>query len=236
MRIPRKFAKYCKEQLSNRVLLRGPSGNQWTVEIAAKNDDVGCERGGCYFVKKPREPCSHMMQKKEEEDSIDIINRDEDEEELKMENDVGKRVENIRLSYSTNRRQVTEEEKQRAYRLATRHSSDLPSVLITMQPSHVYKFFLLEIQLRVPPREKKWTAQVRYRPAGIVVHKGWSKFSVDNNLEEHDVCIFELSQGGKGNNMPVVLDVFIYRVVDELVPLTQSYVPLSHQKITRREI
>ncbi|THF97087.1 hypothetical protein TEA_001898 [Camellia sinensis var. sinensis] len=81
--------------------------------------------------------------KKEEEDSIDIINRDEDEEELKMENDVGKRVDNIRLSYSTNRRQVTEEEKQRAYRLATRHSSDLPSVLITMQPSHVYKFFLL---------------------------------------------------------------------------------------------
>ncbi|CAL5326299.1 unnamed protein product [Camellia sinensis] len=291
MRIPRKFAKYCKEQLSNRVLLRGPSGNQWTVEIAAKNvffqngweefagdhglketdflvfryngnscfsvsifDGSGCERGGCYFVKKPREPCSHMMQKKEEEDSIDIINRDEDEEELKMENDVGKRVENIRLSYSTNRRQVTEEEKQKAYRLATRHSSDLPSVLITMQPSHVYKFFLLmqtipkkwavrhissksqEIQLRVPPREKKWTAQVRYRPAGIVVHKGWSKFSVDNNLEEHDVCIFELSQGGKGNNMPVVLDVFIYRVVDELVPLTQSYVPLSHQKITRREI
>ncbi|KAI8020233.1 hypothetical protein LOK49_LG04G01029 [Camellia lanceoleosa] len=183
IRIPRKFVKYCKEQLSNRVLLRGPSGNQWTVEIAAKNDDVffqngwedfagdhglketdflvfryngnscfsvsifdgsGCEREGCYFVKNPREPCSHIMQKKEAEDSIDI-NGDEDEEELKMENDsdIGNIVENIRLSYSTNRRQVTEEEKQRAYQLATRHSSDLPSVLITMKPSHVYEFFLL---------------------------------------------------------------------------------------------
>lgn len=45
---------------------------------------------------------------------------------------------------------------------------------------------------------------------------GWSSFVFSTNLEEHDVCVFELIQEMK------VLQVHIFRVLDDIAPLLKS--------------
>ena len=39
---------------------------------------------------------------------------------------------------------------------------------------------------------------------------GWKNFVNDNNLEEHDACVFELADIGR---KPIVLDVSIFHVL-----------------------
>jgi len=46
---------------------------------------------------------------------------------------------------------------------------------------------------------------------------GWKHFVFDNNLEEFDVCVFK--PAGQMNNT-LVLDMTIFRVLQEIVPLT----------------
>lgn len=60
---------------------------------------------------------------------------------------------------------------------------------------------------------------------------GWKYFSVDNNLEEFDVCVFE---PGIPISNTFVLDVKIFRVVEDLTPLvgTSSATP----KGTKRKL
>jgi len=48
---------------------------------------------------------------------------------------------------------------------------------------------------------------------------GWKHFSISNNLEEFDVCVFEPVTNPSGP--PVVLEVKIFRVVAHVVPLTR---------------
>lgn len=47
---------------------------------------------------------------------------------------------------------------------------------------------------------------------------GWKHFAIDNNLEEFDVCVFEPVPKTSG---PVVLEVRIFRVVEDVIPLTR---------------
>ncbi|KAJ4821972.1 hypothetical protein Tsubulata_028518 [Turnera subulata] len=77
----------------------------------------------------------------------------------------------------------------------------------------------LGVKLRGPPSEKLWPVLLitsRWKLAA-----GWYNFVVANNLEIDDVCIFELSQGGKGKEEPLIFDVFIHRVVEDAVPKTR---------------
>lgn len=77
-----------------------------------------------------------------------------------------------------------------------------------------------DVTLRVKKKEKTWHA----RYSGIVGSRarglsgGWKDFAFDNNLEESDVCLFELSSGIHDD---IVMDVSIFRVVTEVSPLTR---------------
>lgn len=77
-----------------------------------------------------------------------------------------------------------------------------------------------DVTLRVKGKEKTWHA--RYN--GIVgnpargLSGGWKDFVLDNNLEEFDVCMFELASGIHDD---IVMDVSIFRVVAEVSPLTR---------------
>lgn len=51
------------------------------------------------------------------------------------------------------------------------------------------------------------------------------QFAADNSLEEFDVCVFHPSKGT--NSGAVVLDVSIFRVVQELTARTEVAVPQS---------
>ncbi|XP_027368166.1 B3 domain-containing protein REM16 [Abrus precatorius] len=136
--------------------------------------------------------------------------------------------------FTSNRRPVTENEIKNTLQLAQAACTN-NSLLIVMRPTHVYKRFYLSLQL-------KWMAQLT--PSGsqelilrmgmgewlakFTVHncrnsggltRGWKQFALDNNLEEFDVCVFE--PAGHMNNV-LVLDVTIFRVVEEIVPVTAA--------------
>ncbi|CAK7355254.1 unnamed protein product [Dovyalis caffra] len=139
----------------------------------------------------------------------------------------------------SNRRQVTAEEKKRARLLAAKHSSTQPSFKRVMKPTNVYHYFFLcipkewrkkhipatngmEIELRVPASKKTWSVRLKNNKYKFGIGKGWCKFVLDNNLEESDICIFELKQGAKANKETVIFNVIIFRVVAEVVPLRPS--------------
>lgn len=135
-------------------------------------------------------------------------------------------------AYTSNRRPVTEDEIKNTLLLAKAASTD-ESFVVVMRPSHVYKRFFVSmnnkwIGSRVSPTSQdvilrmgqgEWTARYSYhtiRGTGGL-SGGWKHFSLDNNLEEFDVCVF--NPAGKMNDS-LVIDVAIFRVVPEIVPLT----------------
>lgn len=135
-------------------------------------------------------------------------------------------------AYTSNRRPVTEDEIKNTYALAKAASTD-DCFVVVMRPSHVYKRFFVSMPNRwigshVSPTSQdvilhmgkgEWIARYSYhaiRSNGGLTG-GWKHFSLDNNLEEFDVCVFKPA-GYMNNSM--VIDVAVYRVVPEIVPLT----------------
>lgn len=127
------------------------------------------------------------------------------------------------------RRAVTQEERNKAFKDANSFKSNKPWALIVMKPSHVYNGFWLAWPKRfgncfqIPkermqmtllgPTNKEW--QVQY--LGDRVHGGfsggWRFFSLENNIEEGDVCVFELV-----NTVKYCFKVHIFRVVKKCTP------------------
>ncbi|MBA0815107.1 hypothetical protein Gohar_020878 [Gossypium harknessii] len=121
------------------------------------------------------------------------------------------------------RRDVTTEEKQGAFHAASMFKPDNPFCRIILRPSYVYKGVLLHlprcfarrylngvdgvIMLQIP-EGKKWPVQCVYCNGNLKFSKGWAEFVLDNNLDEGDVCIFELI-----NTKEIVLKVTIFRAL-----------------------
>ncbi|KAL8166305.1 hypothetical protein V2J09_007804 [Rumex salicifolius] len=137
------------------------------------------------------------------------------------------------IEYISNRRPVTDEEKTNAMRKAALMLTD-NSFFSAVPISSCYKHFFMTIpakfaKVHLGPKnqdvilcmgEKKWTTKFSFSRGGL--GSGWKQFSLENNLEESDVCLFKLIN--QENGEPVMLDVNIYRVVDEVTPLTLSVV------------
>ncbi|XVF15667.1 hypothetical protein REPUB_Repub09cG0174300 [Reevesia pubescens] len=140
------------------------------------------------------------------------------------------------VHFMSNRRGITEEEKQRPCKLARQYSSTRPSFTVVMKPSHVCRAFKVSIPkkwramhilddvrravLRVPPGEKIWPVRIGCKEKNKFT-VGWDKFVMDNNLEENDACVFELNDGSNANGKIIIFNVIIFRVLDEIVPLTK---------------
>ncbi|KAJ0077253.1 hypothetical protein Patl1_36240 [Pistacia atlantica] len=56
---------------------------------------------------------------------------------------------------------------------------------------------------------RQWLVQSRSKDGRVDLYKGWSKYARDNNLEEGDVCVFELIR-----TKDVALKVTIFRVLE----------------------
>ncbi|XAR61827.1 hypothetical protein NMG60_11016351 [Bertholletia excelsa] len=142
------------------------------------------------------------------------------------------------LQYVSTRRPVSPEEKAQASKMANAASTK-DSCIRVMRSSNVYKrFYLLfpaewakshlphksqELLLCVKEngsiKERRWPARFYYRGSGGMLTNGWKDFAVENNLEEFDVCLFELASGD--DNMNIIIEVSIFRVVDEVSQLTR---------------
>ncbi|KAF7829723.1 B3 domain-containing protein [Senna tora] len=134
--------------------------------------------------------------------------------------------------YTSNRRPVTEEEKNITLQLA-QEACTSDGFFIVMRPTHVYKRFYASIPskwitehlspysedviLRVGERE--WPAKFSFehgrRTGGLT--GGWKHFALDNNLEEFDVCVIRLADK---TIKPMVMEVQIFRVVEEVTALS----------------
>ncbi|KAK9666175.1 hypothetical protein RND81_14G166600 [Saponaria officinalis] len=145
--------------------------------------------------------------------------------------------------YISSRRTITERERERARKLSDDHVkrnkfSGVPMVGIVMLPTHVYKGLYLtipkewalrnmitkdhQVELKVRGAPDYWLVGCRWTRGGQCQFRPrWAEFVLDNNLEEGDVCVFELVQKGnlKANRRPV-FNIRIFRVVQEVVPLT----------------
>ncbi|KAK4429077.1 B3 domain-containing protein REM16 [Sesamum alatum] len=135
------------------------------------------------------------------------------------------------LQLKSRRREVTEEEKQRAQQIAVAASSE-NSFFVVMRASHVYKGFFMsipaewakvhlpnkshDIELRV--KDNVWKAKYHYRGYGGGLTGGWKDFVLENFLEEFDVCLFDLVRGTQDT---MILNVQIFRVVEEVIPPSQ---------------
>ncbi|CAK9178588.1 unnamed protein product [Ilex paraguariensis] len=143
------------------------------------------------------------------------------------------------MQYVSKRRPVTEEEKEKALQMA-KVASTKDSFLVVMRPSHVYKGFFMsipaewatinlrdktqDVTLRV--RENTWHVRLYQRACGCGLTSGWKNFAIENFLEEFDVCLF--NPAGETNNT-IVMDVSIFRVVEEVIPPTKVTSPTSRR-------
>ncbi|XP_071923713.1 B3 domain-containing protein REM16-like isoform X1 [Coffea arabica] len=134
---------------------------------------------------------------------------------------------------ASHRRQVTEEDKDEALKMACASASE-NSFIVVMRPTHVYRGFYLQIPSEwatkyMPNRSQDLTLQVKdktwkvrfykrdYRTGGLA--GGWKRFVHENFLEEFDVCLFNLVTGAATDD--IVMDVSIFKVVEGVIPVTR---------------
>lgn len=121
------------------------------------------------------------------------------------------------------RRPVSQAEKEKALNAAKAFKTNQPAFKKIMMKSNVYKGFWLsfpssfaaeylpsEIQpvTLMNPAGKEWRAKLLGCRSNPGLSGGWKRFSIDNQLEEGDVCIFELI-----DRMKLCFKVHICRVV-----------------------
>ncbi|XVE94807.1 hypothetical protein REPUB_Repub02eG0041400 [Reevesia pubescens] len=135
--------------------------------------------------------------------------------------------------YAPCKRLVTQVEKRNVILMA-QEAVTKDGFMVVMKPTHVGRRFYMSIPsawvakhlskenadviLRI--NKRTWRTRFYYyriRDCGGL-SGGWRNFANDNNLEEHDVCVFELATNGR---KPIILDVKIFHVLKAAVPLSQ---------------
>ncbi|KAF9684240.1 hypothetical protein SADUNF_Sadunf04G0097300 [Salix dunnii] len=138
------------------------------------------------------------------------------------------RVKNTSETLTRRQRAVTPEEKEGTIRAAHMFRPDNPFFQVILRPSYVYRGFLLHIPssfartflnrvtgfvtLQVCDG-KQWPVRCSFKDGKAKLGQGWTEFVWENNLEEGDVCIFELIHAKE-----IVMKVAIFRVLEDAVP------------------
>ncbi|KAK8568126.1 hypothetical protein V6N13_106066 [Hibiscus sabdariffa] len=120
---------------------------------------------------------------------------------------------------------VTTEGKQIALRAAAMFKPNNPFCRIILRPSYVYKGIFLHVPrcfalkylngvdgiiTLQASNGKRWPVRCIYGQSSWKFSKGWAEFVLDNNLDEGDVCVFELI-----STQEIVLKVTIFRVLED---------------------
>ncbi|GAA0186583.1 hypothetical protein LIER_33871 [Lithospermum erythrorhizon] len=144
------------------------------------------------------------------------------------------------LEFVSNRRSVTEEEKVYTERRANAEASD-ESLVIVMKDYNVYWHLYLtlpawwsndhlpraHVVVKLQVEGKVWPVKYFKKSTGGSFYSGWKNFVLDNSLEEGDACLFNLVSAESSS---VVMDVKIFRVVQEVVPPTPLRPPSSSRR------
>ncbi|XP_017971809.1 PREDICTED: B3 domain-containing transcription factor VRN1 isoform X4 [Theobroma cacao] len=127
-------------------------------------------------------------------------------------------------SASARKRTVTAEERERAINAAKAFEPTNPFCRVVLRPSYLYRGCIMYlpscfaekhlsgvsgfIKLQLPDG-KQWPVRCLYRGGRAKFSQGWYEFTLENNLGEGDVCVFELLRSRE-----FVLKVTVFRVLE----------------------
>ncbi|KAG6709601.1 hypothetical protein I3843_06G132900 [Carya illinoinensis] len=127
-------------------------------------------------------------------------------------------------SASARKRTVTAEERERAINAAKAFEPANPFCRVVLRPSYLYRGCIMYlpscfaeknlsgvsgfIKLQVSDG-RQWPVRCLYKGGRAKLSQGWYEFSLENNLGEGDVCVFEMLR-----TRDIVLKVTPFRVLD----------------------
>ncbi|XP_027361305.1 B3 domain-containing transcription factor VRN1-like [Abrus precatorius] len=150
-------------------------------------------------------------------------------------------------SASARKRTVTAEERERAINAAKAFEPPNPFCRVVLRPSYLYRGCIMYlpscfaeknlngvsgfIKLQIS-NGRQWPVRCLYRGGRAKLSQGWFEFTLENNLGEGDVCVFELLRMKE-----VVLQVTVFRVTEDAAglmnpsPMQQQGQNVSHTKL-----
>ncbi|KAK8568129.1 hypothetical protein V6N13_106067 [Hibiscus sabdariffa] len=127
-------------------------------------------------------------------------------------------------SASARKRTVTAEERERAINAAKAFEPANPFCRVVLRPSYLYRGCIMylpscfaekhlsgvsgSIKLQLPDG-RQWSVRCLYKGGKAKFSRGWYEFTLENNLGEGDVCVFELLRARE-----FVLKVTVFRVME----------------------
>ncbi|GMI88204.1 REPRODUCTIVE MERISTEM 39, REDUCED VERNALIZATION RESPONSE 1 [Hibiscus trionum] len=136
-------------------------------------------------------------------------------------------------SASARKRTVTAEERERAINAAKAFEPANPFCRVVLRPSYLYRGCIMylpscfaekhlsgvsgSIKLQLPDG-RQWSVRCLYKGGKAKFSRGWYEFTLENNLGEGDVCVFELLRARE-----FVLKVTVFRVMESAGLMHQSH-------------
>ncbi|KAK0580857.1 hypothetical protein LWI29_007150 [Acer saccharum] len=127
-------------------------------------------------------------------------------------------------SASARKRTVTAEERERAINAAKTFEPINPFCRVVLRPSYLYRGCIMYLPSCFAEKHlngvsgfiklqlsdgKQWPVRCLYRGGRAKFSQGWYEFTVENNLGEGDVCVFEVLRSRE-----FVLKVTVFRVME----------------------
>ncbi|CAI0446931.1 unnamed protein product [Linum tenue] len=127
-------------------------------------------------------------------------------------------------SASARKRTVTAEERERAVNAAKTFEPENPFCRVVLRPSYLYRGCIMYLPSCFAEKHlngvsgfiklqftdgKQWPVRCLYRGGRAKLSQGWYEFTLENNMGEGDVCVFELMK-----SRDVLLKVTVFRVMD----------------------
>ncbi|KAJ4827430.1 hypothetical protein Tsubulata_011083 [Turnera subulata] len=127
-------------------------------------------------------------------------------------------------SASARKRTVTAEERERAMNAAKAFEPENPYCRVVLRPSYLYRGCIMYLPSGFAEKYlngvsgfiklqfsdgKQWPVRCLYRGGRAKFSQGWYEFTLENNLGEGDVCVFELLKA-----RDYVLKVTVFRVLE----------------------
>ncbi|CAG7896746.1 unnamed protein product [Brassica rapa] len=109
-------------------------------------------------------------------------------------------------SASARMRTVTAEERERAITAAKAYEPTNPFFRVVLRPSYLYRGCIMYLPsgfaekyfsgisgfIKIQLGEKQWPVRCLYKAGRAKFSQGWYEFTLENNIGEGDVCVFEL--------------------------------------------
>ncbi|XP_024021268.1 B3 domain-containing transcription factor VRN1 isoform X1 [Morus notabilis] len=149
-------------------------------------------------------------------------------------------------SASARKRTVTAEERERAINTAKTFEPINPFCRVVLRPSYLYRGCIMYLPSCFAEKNlsgvsgfiklqtsdgRQWPVRCLYRGGRAKLSQGWYEFTLENNLGEGDVCVFEMLK-----TREIVLKVTVFRVLEDggLInqPPQHSHT-VSHSKLIR---